>query len=362
MRVFQFHSFYRAYQDYFNAKYPEALTTTYHRRLRLLLNHRFLAPQILLPAFDGDPNFRFTVANDAVLQRQWAREKGLKTSNPKEILRAQIEDHRTEVLYSLDPNTYDSSFLHSLPGCVKATVCWLASPINSADFSAYHLRLCNFPVFLQKWQSQGLRSFWFSPSHDPAMSHYGGSKARPIDICFVGQYSRLHTTRNRLLEFLSQLSDRFLISFRLMCPKWKRLSYRRFLNRVFLPVPNLPKCLRAVSGPPVFGTEMYELFSQSKLVINAAIDLAENYRGNMRCFEALGCGCAMLSDEGVYPDGLTPGTHFATFKDPDDAISRTEALLGAPTELQRLATAGRTFVEEDFSKERQWLIFQKLVA
>ncbi len=37
-----------------------------------------------------------------------------------EILLAQVESHRTEVFYNLDPMRYGSNFIHNLPGCVRS--------------------------------------------------------------------------------------------------------------------------------------------------------------------------------------------------------------------------------------------------
>src|SRR5258708_36033204 len=39
-------------------------------------------------------------------------------------------------------------------------------------------------------------------------------------------------------------------------------------------------------------------------IFNGAIDMAEEDRGNLRCFEAMGCGALMISDRGRYPKGM----------------------------------------------------------
>ncbi len=358
MRIFQFHSYYRQYLNYFNEKFPEADTITYKQRLELLLNNRFMAVHVLEPDIRCIPSFQYTVANDSILQNRWAEENGLKSRDFREILRAQIEEHRTEVLYSLDPITFDSQFIRSLPGCVRKTICWLAAPQFRADLSAYNLRICNFPFLLEKWKKEGHHSAWFSPSWDPAMQIFSENTCRPIDVSFVGQFSWLHKNRNKLLEIVAQLSHKYFISFRLMAPKWTRLANIRLLNRVLLPVPYLPKVLREVSGPPVFGRELYELFGQSKIVFNAAIDMSEKHRGNMRCFEALGCGAGMVSDEGIYPEGLYPGLHFETFKGAAQAIEKIEMLLTSPEHRCEMARRGADSLKATFSKTSQWERFK----
>jgi hypothetical protein len=362
VRIFQLHSFYKPYLDSFNCRYPEARLASYSQRLSLLLGHRFQAAHILMPAYNGAPEFQFTVANDSILQDRWATEKSFPSRSFKSILLAQIEEHRAEVVYSLDSFTYDSSFVRSLPGCVKTSICWLAAPVDRIDLSGYSVRVCNYPPYLASWQAQGLRCATFSPSHDPAMRAYANRNDRPIDVSFVGQYTPWHTERNQLLEAVAELSRKYFVSFRLMCPRWKPLAQRRYLNRIPLPIPYLPKRLRSVSGPAVFGLDMYEVYSQSKIVFNAAIDMSREHKVNMRCIEALGCGACMVSDEGIYVDGMTPGVHFTTYSDAADALAQIEAILSAPDQGRAMASGGRELVETAFSKERQWDVFQQLVA
>jgi hypothetical protein len=52
--------------------------------------------------------------------------------------------------------------------------------------------------------------------------------------------------------------------------------------------------------------KLYELIGKSKIVLNGVIDMVGRDRGNMRCFEAMGCGALLLSDEGNYPKGMKP--------------------------------------------------------
>jgi hypothetical protein len=51
-------------------------------------------------------------------------------------------------------------------------------------------------------------------------------------------------------------------------------------------------------------TTALRLIGSSKIVRSGAIDMAGADRGNMRCFEAMGCGALLLSDEGNYPEGM----------------------------------------------------------
>ncbi len=362
MRLFQFHAFYKPYLDWFDGAHPEFRECSYNQRLNRLLDHRFMAAHILQPVYDKNPEVRFTVGNDAHLQWQWARENGFKAGNLNEILLAQIEEHRAEVIYSLEPVIYNSSFLRMLPGCVKHRICWHASPLFGADLSLYDLRVCNFPPYLEDWKRNNIRGSWFSPSHDPSMLPFADNKDRPIDIAFVGFYSRLHRRRNALLEAIARLQGKYRIDFRLMCPRWKSLAEVRILHRIKLPIPYLPRALRKVSQPGVYGVDMYDVFGRSKIVFNASVDMAKGHRINMRCFESLGCGACMVSDAGIYPDGFEPGHQFAVYDDQDRACALIEELLADSQRRLAMAERGRRLIENKYSKQWQWKAFQDLVA
>ena len=56
---------------------------------------------------DGDQNAFFTNGDDHILQERWAEENGLRRGlDLEDILLAQIESHRAEVFYNLDPMRY----------------------------------------------------------------------------------------------------------------------------------------------------------------------------------------------------------------------------------------------------------------
>ncbi len=362
MRVFQTHTFYKTYLDHFNARCPEAIAAPFEKRRAMLLHDRFMAAHILKPIHDRDPEAFFTVANDELLQGAWARENGLKTTNPKEILKAQVESHRAEVFYTLDPQRWNGELARQLSACVRVRIGWLGVPMHGQDGVGFDAMISNFEPHLVDWRKRGIRCFPFDPSHDPEMCRWGCNTDRPIDICFVGQYnSWLHTRRNEILKAMCELSRENLVSLRLMHRKWRPLAQSGPLARVPTPIRTLPLDLRRITGPPVFGLEMYKLFSQSKIVLNAHLDMAQHRRANMRCFEAMGCGACMLGDDGAYPPGFEPSRQFETYTDHRDLVTKATSLLSADARRRAMADQGRKFIETTYSKDTQWLRFREIV-
>ncbi len=94
--------------------------------------------------------------------------------------------------------------------------------------------------------------------------------------------------------------------------------------------------------------------------MNAAIDMAGSERGNMRCWEALGCGSLMISDAGTYPPGMTDDATLRLFSTPQSAVQVIEDVLSNEPRRARIAAAGHEMISRVYSKQRQWTDFQAL--
>jgi len=222
--------------------------------------------------------------------------------------------------------------------------------------------VCNFPSILAALEKLGARTAYFFPAYDPQLSRFAARKERPLDVLFVGGYSRHHAKRAAVLEAVVALADRFNIAFHLDRSRLCRLAESPLGHLLPLAKHRRPQAIRAVTKAPIFGLDYYEALSAAKIVLNGAIDMAGNDRGNMRCFEALGGGCLLLSDEGNYPDGMKDGQTIVTYKSAEHAVEQIKALLAQPARREEIAHAGHEMVSSRYSKEAQWQHFEALVA
>lgn len=327
------------------------------------LADRYGACHFLKPILDGDTAAFFTNGDDSNLQKKWAHEQGIPVScSLEDILLAQIEHHRSEVFYNLDPMRYGSSFIRRLPGSVKYSVAWRAAPSPGADFSRYNIIVCNFPSILQSYEKIGWKSAYFSPAHDPFMDHFATNDDRPIDILFVGGYSRHHKQRAKILEIVAAQRKEFNIIFHLDSSRLTQLSESRL--GYFLPLRHYrrPKDISMVSSEPVFGLNLYSAISRAKIVLNGAIDMAGRDRGNMRCFEAMGCGALMISDHGVYPRGMEVGKHFDIYNNSSDVVDVLKSALQNMDRSIEIASRGFNMLKDLYNKDRQWHLFQNIIG
>ncbi len=361
MRVFQNIGLYPAYLPRIEKLW--AGIPGFDAMRRVLIDDRFGGVHYLKPVIDGDPDCFFAVGDNEHLQRQWAREAGMSgTPTLDDILLAQIEAHATDVFYNLDPVRYDNAFLKRLPGCVKRTIAWRAAPSGNAQFLDHDLVVNNYPSLADRYRAQGARTGYFFPSHDPAMDAFADNQDRPIDVLFIGGYSRHHLERAAALEAVSLMTEKYNVVFNLDVSRATRLAETpvglvgplRKLRR--------PRSIRTISSSPVFGLDMYRQIARAKVVINGKVDIAGPDRGNMRVWETLGCGAALITDMGRYPPGMVEGRDFSTYNNKDDLLGGITALLDSAGGRKEIADNGARMVRTAFSKEVQWEAFQKLCA
>jgi glycosyltransferase involved in cell wall biosynthesis len=336
---------------------------TFAARIEIFLADRYGAPHFLAPVLRRESDAFITNGNDGIAQRLWSTEQGMpEKTRLEDILLAQIEHHRTEVFYDGDPMRYGSPLVRRLPGSVKRRIAWRAAPSPGADFSAYDLVVCNFPSILESYRQRGWPSAYFTPAHDPEANAYASRRDRPIDVVFVGGYSRHHRQRAAILEGVAAIRGLVAVTFHLERSRLNRLAESTLGRLLPLAAHRRQADIVAVTEDPVFGRDLYEVLSKSKIVLNGAVDMAGEDRGNMRCFEAMGCGCLLLSDTGRYPEGMVDGDTLVTYRNTEDAVARIQGLLACSPQLESIAAAGHSMVNDRYSKTKQWAKFCSLVA
>ncbi|RUV70448.1 MAG: glycosyltransferase family 1 protein [Mesorhizobium sp.] len=331
----------------------------FDRQKEVFLNDRYGAAHILSPVHAGSPEAFFTNGDDEKLQRAWARDNGLGDAAPlADILLAQIEHHKTEIFYNLDPFRYDASFVRRLPGHVRRKIAWRAAP-GRIDFSGYDLVVCNFPSMRKLWEEQGARTAHFFPAHDPELDAVAANRNRDIDVLFFGGYSRHHQRRRQILEAVAGLSGRRRVVFHLDLSRYTPLAETPLGWFGPLGAVRRPRAIRKVSAPPVFGRAMYEQLGRAKIVVNASIDMAGPDRGNMRCFEAMGAGALLVSDSGNYPEPMRDGETMVVYEHPQDVSEKIERQL-EDGNWDRIGWAGNRAIREEYSKKHQFERFLEL--
>ena len=97
-------------------------------------------------------------------------------------------------------------------------------------------------------------------------------------------------------------------------------------------------------------------------MLNGAVDMAGADRGNMRCFEATGCGAVLLTDFGrLSATDFVDRETMVSYSSPDQIPGVIKRLIANASWANSVAKAGCAMVRYRYSKERQWAKFQELV-
>ena len=184
----------------------------------------------------------------------------------------------------------------------------------------------------------------------------------PIDILFVGGYSRHHAARAKVLEQVARLAGARRVVYCLDASRLTRLAESPLGRLLPLRRHRRPDDVSKIAKPPIFGRQLYELIGKSKIVLNGAIDMAGQDRGNMRCFEAMGCGALLVSDAGNYPGGMAAGATMELYDFAEQACSVISKCLDNWPDSAAVAARGRSQISEIYSKASQWQRFVSLVA
>lgn len=360
MQFFQNSGIYRSYRP--KLRFLERGVATFAEALQVFFADRYGVAHILHPVLTGDPSAFFTNGDNEFAQRLWAKEQGLADGMPLDaILLSQIEHHRTEVFYNSDPMRYGDAFLKRLPGSIKRTIAWRAAPSQGGEFLTHDIIVNNFPSLLEGYRAQGVRAEYFTPAHDPEMNAYAMQTERPIDVLFVGTYSRYHRGRAHVLEAIAALRHEMNVVMHLDRSRMTRLAETPLGWVGPLAKHRRNADIRSVACPPVFGRNLLTAIGNAKIVINGAIDMGGSDRGNMRVWEALGCGAALVSDVGQYPNGMVSPDHFLTYASAEEAVSKVRDL-HASGSWQAIAKSGHAMIANDFSKSLQWKRFLEIAS
>jgi hypothetical protein len=361
MRLFQNSGVPGSYLSSHRVELQSAVT--FQDRIARFLHQRYGALHFLAPVLDGEETAFFTNGDDEATQRMWARQMGM-SGRPTlpDILLAQMEDHRADVFYNLDPIRYNSEFARKLPGSVRKTVAWRNIPLPMTDLGGYDLVVCNSASLLRRYLASGWKAAYFSPAHDPVMDEYSGNQERPIDVLFAGGYSRHHMKRAAVLEAVAGLRDHYRIEFCLARSRLTRLAESPAGYLAPLGKYRRPGDIRSVSREPVYGRDLYALIAKTKVVLNGAIDVSGEDRGNMRCFEAMGCSALLLGDAGVYPEGMRDGETLLAYASAAEARELAQRVVDDWSQYAKTAEQANHLVRTFYSKRNQWSAFCQLVS
>jgi spore maturation protein CgeB len=367
-------SMYSGYLKSFYDRNPGIKDLPYDKHNDILLNQSTEFVSSYTSGFNKlGMNAISIIANDTILQKKWAKERGLNQACSKKILFEQIKKIQPEVLCIEDFNYLDRKFLLKVRNRIKSIRLIMAfhcAPINlniiekirEADF----VITCT-PGLKIELEQIGLRTYLVYHGFDETIGERISIR-NPLlsrSIIFSGslfQSAGYHRERIELLEKI--LNSKIDIDLLVNMESYTKIYAKKIIHILYVILQTLgfkspekgisfleygknsikdyPDVLLNAKKNPVFGLEMYQILSDSKIVLNIHGDVAGNYAGNIRLFEATGVGACVLTDNKKNMNELfNPGEEVVIYESPEDCINKIHWLQKNEGIRKKIAIAGQ---------------------
>ncbi|MCU4162543.1 CgeB family protein [Carboxylicivirga caseinilyticus] len=383
-------SYYKDFLSYYYQLHPQIVNKSYKEQQQHLMQQRFAWSDAYSEAFEtlGKKSDEI-VANAQVLQKQWAKENQLSSTDEIDILIAQLSKLKPDVIWLQDSYSFNGELIKTIKRkvpTIKLAIGNCCSPISPKyykDFQSFDFITVCAPYFKHLLESKGLPECIVVPhAFDGRILNEINQENKPeYDFLFTGSIildQHFHKERIAFIESLLQdrININLLVNLNQNSSKGLRARQAGYiltktldsvglknlyqsitpLNKVskleyFPSSSKVSKQLQEQIKNPVFGLQMFQALSDSKIAFNIHGDIAANFAANLRMFEATGIGSCLLTD--WKPDinkYFTDEIEIVTYKSFDEAKDKIKYLLDHPEELEKIAKNGqaRTLNEHTF--------------
>lgn len=338
MRFLIIDTYYPAFLNGFYATHPGLEGCDYQEQRQTLMNRcfgtaDFYSSNLKKLRHEAEE----VVANCEPLQRQWAREHGVKLQQPKwpwrllqsdqgwlfQVLTDQVKRNRPDVLYIQNISWTNEVFLNEVRPYVNLIIGQIAYPLPNRQFRSYDLILTSFPHYVPMFLDMGVASEYFRIGFEPRVLDLVSPLKQQYQVTFIGAYSADHRNGTALME---QLARQCSIDF------W---GYG---------VESLGKDspIRKTYHGEAWGLDMYRILGQSNITLNRHIDMAGRFANNMRLYEATGMGTLLVTE---MKDNLSelfePGKEVVAYRDAKECAELVKYYLEHEQERATIARAGQ---------------------
>jgi spore maturation protein CgeB len=334
-------SFYPEYLTNFYATNVGAAELPYAEQMRLLLDDNFGWPPAVARRIAelGDEVF-IVVSNAKPLQQAWARENGVEFSMSNwqtELPLKQAALFRPDVVWLGAHSRYFGAFMEKLRLSCKRVVAWSAAPLNpTSNLRGIDLILTSHDNFVQMYRSAGHAVEKVLPCFEPRIIELAGRQKRDVSISFVGSLSGAHRQR---IAILNDVLDRLNVELWCSLPQ---LSLKNSVRPSFWLAFAATRRIARRSRGDTYGINMYRTLMRSVMTLNVHIGAAGGLAGNMRMFEATGCGALLFTEEMPnVSEMFEPDSEVVTYRDSRDLVDKLIYYSENPDEAAKIAEAGK---------------------
>jgi spore maturation protein CgeB len=356
MKFLQLATYYHAYLSDFYRQNPHLSEASFDMQISELIRDGFGAGHIVTPyMLNVGYESQLIIANCSA-QLRWAQEHNMTHLDSQywmfEIAKKQVETFKPDILYNLDPITFDSRFIRNLSWKPSLIIAWRAATIpNQVDWKDLDVILSNSSVCLRHASKLGVKATeYYHPGFAPFIEQIVREEPKQWDVVFSGQWTPEHKKRNAFLTEVTKTSQN---------------KDREFSLGFFIPTQHpgtLPDDIAKHNHGSRWGIHMFRALKSGRIVLNAAIDMAEGEAPNMRLFEVTGVGSFLLTEhQHNIQNFFEPGVEIETFKDQNELIEKIYYYLGHPEEREAIARRGQERCLRDYSMTKRAEEFDRII-
>lgn len=294
---------------------------------------------------------KIIIANDYRLQNKWLNENNIALdASPKtkrEVALVQVSHFDPDVFFMGSMFDYYGDFLEKVSKVTKFIFTWISCPYSeNLDFSHVKCVISSSSKYVENFRINGINSEVLGAAFDSAILEKIETK-KVYTVTFIGGLSKVHKER---VSSLVQLVK-------------NGVAIRLFgygLGKKYFGLVKSP--LDTAYGGEVWGLEMYQTLAQSNISLNFHIKEANGISGNMRMYEATGCGSLLFTEEtDNLSDIFEPDKDVIAYSDLGDLEKKLDYYSKNTVEAQKIAKRGQIKCLEMYGYDQRILDFEKIL-
>ncbi len=275
------------------------------------------------------------ICNADAAQAKWAKEHDLALrgnihDQRRQIIAAQIDDFRPDVLYVFEWCPLGDRFVAEMRSRAHLIVGEIASPLPpDRTFRGYDLMISSWPPIVEYFRGEGMASEHVRLGFDRRILDRLPRESPRYAVSFVGGFAPSHPDRIPWLEELLRE-----VEVDVFCYGLERTR------------PDSP--IRRHYRGQAWGWSMYQTLQQSRITLNrhARLDVRGSvntqWANNMRLYEATGVGTCLLTEQRPHLHELfEPDREVVTYRDTAECIEKIGYYLAHEEERAAVARAGQ---------------------
>ena len=365
IRILKLSFYYYQYLNYFYEN-NDVNNLNYKEHQETLFQDRFGWSDSFKHSFEKRKNINVQeiIVNDYQLQKKWINENSkffLNENWQLEYLKKQIEYYKPNVIFvnnpSLNQSFYEMILSYKVRLITYDGICsHNKNLINYSDLIISCLKsTCDFYSKFNK------KVFYMPHGFDNRILNNFGGNEKKYDTVFIGNIRNInHSKRVDLLDkVLSKTNIKIWIGDE------KKNTLNNNLNKI-LNIKNffinfkrinhiikIKKIFRKNSGQ-IYGMRMYNLFDQSKIILNNHIDKSANEAANSRLFEGTGVGSCLVTDFKKNIFNFFSEDEIVLFNTYEEAVEKINYLSKNPKVAEEIALRGMKKVQTKHLLEDRW--------